>query len=514
MASEAPQSNGSTWYENRVEFPDLGTLREDIHADVCVVGAGVAGLSIAYLLAQEGKKVVVLESDDCGSGETGRTTAHLASALDDRFTNLENYHGEEGAKLAADSHARAIDRIEAIVKKEHINCDFERLDGYLFTAPGQSWNLLDEELEAAKRAGLEVERVERAPLPNYDTGPALRFANQAQFHPIKYLAGLANAILRHDGRIYVNSPVNTFEGGEKAKAGTRAGPAVHTKALVVATNTPVNDRVTIHTKQVAYRTYAMTLRIPAGLVPAALYWDTADPYHYVRLQKKSNKQDLLIVGGEDHKTGRGDEERDCFAHLEAWTRERFPKAGEVESRWSGQVLEPVDYLAFIGRNPGDEDNVYIATGDSGHGMTHGTIAGILITDLILGRDNPWASLYDPARKSLRATGGILKEAVKTAGQYLEWVTGGDVSKAAEIEPGEGAVVRKGLTKLAVYRDEKGRRHTLSAVCPHLGCIVEWNSAEKTWDCPCHGSRFSTSGEVLNGPALKGLEPVGEEAEVK
>jgi Rieske Fe-S protein len=282
---------------------------------------------------------------------------------------------------------------------------------------------------------------------------------------------------------------------------------VRADALVVATNTPVNDRMTIHTKQFPFRTYVVAFQVPAGAIPLALYWDTADPYHYVRLARLDNGQELLIVGGEDHKTGQGHDEPGCFARLEAWARERFAEAGEVQYRWSGQVMEPMDGLAFIGRNPGDEENVYIANGDSGHGMTHGTIAGMLLTDLITGHEaGPWAKLYDPARRYLRASTRFVRENVNTAAQYLDWVTPGEISSATQLAPGEGAVIREGLHKLAVCKDADGRIHRHSAVCPHLGCIVHWNSAEKSWDCPCHGSRFSPQGQVINGPALGGLAP--------
>jgi len=215
--------------------------------------------------------------------------------------------------------------------------------------------------------------------------------------------------------------------------------------------------------------------------------------------------EVLIVGGEDHKTGQADDTDERFVRLEEWTRERFPKAGEVEFRWSGQVMEPVDGLAFIGRNPGDQ-NVYVATGDSGNGMTHGTIAGILITDLILGRDNEWATLYDPSRISLRGIPEFAKENLNAAAQFTDYVTGGDVDNVRDIARGSGAVIRRGLKKVAVYRDTQGTLHEYSAVCPHLGCMVDWNSPEGTWDCPCHGSRFDSSGKVVNGPASSALGP--------
>jgi Rieske Fe-S protein len=213
---------------------------------------------------------------------------------------------------------------------------------------------------------------------------------------------------------------------------------------------------------------------------------------------------VLIVGGEDHKTGQADDGEERFARLEAWTRERFPQIRGFEYRWSGQVMEPVDSLAFIGRNPSDHDNVYVATGDSGNGMTHGTIAGLLITDLIAGRQNPWARVYDPSRTPLTAAKEFAAENVNVAAQYVDLVTPGDVTDSGQLAPGQGAVIRRGITKVAVYRTPDGELHERSAICTHLGCVVHWNSLETTWDCPCHGSRFGIDGHVVNGPALSPL----------
>jgi Rieske Fe-S protein len=320
--------------------------------------------------------------------------------------------------------------------------------------------------------------------------------------------GLARAILCDGGgRIFGATHATKIEGGDGARIETSHGPVVTSEVVVVATNTPVNDRVAIHTKQAPYVTYAIGVVVPKGSVPRALYWDTGDPYHYVRLQSNNdNSHDVLIVGGEDHKTGQANDGDERYARLEQWTRERFEQVGEVEFRWSGQVMEPVDGLAFIGQNPLDEDNVYIATGDSGQGMTHGTIAGILLTDLIQGRKNRWADLYSPSRISLKSLPEYASENINVAAQYTDFLTAGDIKSESELKPGEGAIIRDGVSKIAVHRDESGQLHKLTAICPHLGCVVAWNSTEQTWDCPCHGSRFSAEGHVYQGPANADLSP--------
>lgn len=503
----------SVWMDT-TDAQNLPRVTGDLRTNVCIIGAGISGMTTAYLLARAGRAVVVIDDGQIGGGETGRSTAHITAALDDRYHEIEKLHGEDGARLAAESHTAAIDRIEAIASLEDIDCDFERLDGYLFLGGNDKQKILDRELEAARRAGLStVEMVERTPLDFWNTGPALRFPRQAQFHPLKYLNGLARAIVRDGGQIFNFTHAEKIEDGEPAKVTTSEGHVIIADRIVVATNTPVNDWVILHTKQAAYRTFVIGVRVPRGSVPRGLYWDTPDPYHYIRLQEvdpaldPGRADEILIVGGEDHKTGQEDDAEERFKCLEDWTRERFPMVKSVEFKWSGQCMQPVDYMAFIGKNPGTDEHIYIATGDSGNGITHGTIAGILLTDLIMGRKNPWSKLYDPSRVTLRATGEFLKENLNVAGQYRDWMTPGDVDSYNDIAPGTGAVVKRGRKKIAVYRDDKGDIHERSAVCTHLYCIVDWNSMERTWDCPCHGSRFDPYGQVVNGPAITALPQV-------
>lgn len=508
-------ANLSVW-QATASLPPFAPMTRNQAADVCVVGAGIAGISTAYELARAGKSVIVLDSSSVGGGMTARTTAHLVSALDDRYFELEQLHGEEGARIAAESHSAAIGRIETIVREENIDCDFSRLDGFLFNPPGESEEVLTREYEAGVRAGLALEKVARAPM-DFETGLALRFPNQAQFHPLKYLQALAEALVRAGGKIFTGSKVTSVAGGEGAHVETAAGYRVEAESVVVATNSPINDRYLIHTKQAPYLTYVLALEVPRGAAPHALFWDTAQeagmqgssgpiPYHYVRLESGA-ENDLLIVGGEDHKTGQASDFEERFLRLEKWTRERFPVAGEIVYRWSGQVMEPIDGMGYIGRNPLDAGNVFIATGDSGNGMTHGVIAGLLISDLIQGRENPWSKLYDPSRKSLRSALDFAHENLNVAAQFRDYVTGGDLAAFEEIGAGEGAILRDGLSKIAAYRDDAGALHKFSAVCPHLKCIVRWNGTEKTWDCPCHGSRFDALGKVTMGPAVSDLPAV-------
>ena len=505
--TDAPHGSTSVWMAS-ADLPRFPALQADIDADVCVIGGGIGGLTTAYLLSREGKSVVLVEAFDIGAGETGRTTAHFFPP-DDRYFSIERGFGSDQAQLVAESFQRATDLVESVVQSEHIDCEFERLDGYLFSLSGKGVADLDKEFTAAIRAGVDVEKVDRVPELSFDTGPALRFLHQAQFHPLKYLAGLADAFVRNGGRIYANTRATGIDGDAAMQTIATRNGNIRAKAAVVATNTPFNDRVVMHTKQSGYRTYVLGVRVPKGSVPRMLLWDNGDPYYYVRLTTPDAAADheILVVGGADHKVGQDEHPQHRYDEIEAWVRERYPMAGAVDFRWSGEVMEPADGVAYLGRNPMDDNNVYIITGDSGNGMTHCTAGAILITDLIMGRDNPWEDVYAPSRKALHGMSEFIKEQANTLAQYRKWLQSGEVGSAREIPAGEGAILREGGRKLAVYRDDEGGLHALSATCTHLGCVVSWNSAEKSWDCPCHASRFDVNGEVLHGPAMKALQAV-------
>ncbi len=496
--------------------PRFLPLRENVRADVCIIGGGIAGLTCAYFLACEQKSVVLLDAGDLGGGETGHTTAHISNAIDGGgYHHIESVHGAEGARLVAASHTAAIRRIENAVAEEGITCDFERLDGYLFDSSKRasaSSFLLDKEYEAALRAGVpDLEKLKKVPLPFFETGPTIRFGSQAQFHPLKYLTGLSEKIRSLGERIFCRTRAVHVQGGRDAHVITEDGHRVSCDSIVVAANTPFNNRVVIHMKQAPYTTYAAAFRIPKGSVPRALYWDDSgssdEAYHYIRVHagRRDDLSDLLIVGGEDHKTGQANDAAKRYARLEIWARERFPMIRSMQFRWSGQVLESNDGLAYIGRNPNDAPNVFIATGDAGLGMTHSTIAGVMITDLVMGRKSPWEKIYDPARVTFGTFWDFARENSNVLGQYRDWFTAGQTGSMNHIPRGQGTIVRDGLHKHAVYRDDHGTLHACSAVCPHLGGIVAWNSEEKSWDCPCHGSRFDAFGKMIHGPAARDLQ---------
>jgi len=514
----------TVWLDDN-KAPSFQPLSTNIEVDVCVVGGGIAGITTAYLLLQEGKKVALLEDGELCSGETGRTTAHLMGWYDDNYHLIKKKHGTKGAALIAQATLRAIDLIEDISKKENISCDFERVDGYYFLTPEHletQPDIIDEELKASQEAGYPVKVVATAPIKSYHTGPSIVFQKSGQFDPLKYLFGVAQVIAKKGGQIYTMTHAKEFNGGEGAHVKTDKGHIVKCDNIVVCTNSPVNAGFSTHNFQEPYRSYVVCGEIDRDAVPQAMFWDSADPYHYARLQYlnknlKEGEKNILILGGEDHRVGIQHSDQDYieqrYVELEKWGRERWPEMGKVTSKWSGQVQEPCDGLPLVGRAPADKDNVFYISGDSGQGMTTCSFGALLITDLIMGRSNPLEDLLHPGRAMLNAPEELVKHNLGTFKEYLVWLTKSDVSDVEDILPDHGAVLREGndFTKVACYRDCDGCLHKFSAVCTHLGGIVVWNDNEKSFDCGCHGSRFDKYGKVIMGPANKDLPALNDNA---
>jgi len=335
----------------------------------------------------------------------------------------------------------------------------------------------------------------------------VKFPNQGVFSPIKYLYGVSAACQKLGVLIYTQTHVSEWqEEKDIVNVTTKDGHKVSGKSVVVATNSPT-DGHSLFMKMRAQRTYMLAFKIPMGSVPKGLYWDTQDAYHYARVSSGVEPNtEVLLVGGEDHTVGHEHDFDQRFARLVDWTMERFPMAQEVVSKWSGELLEPVDHLPFLGKAPATE-NVYLITGDSGNGLTNGTVGALVVTDLIMKRQNPWSTLFDPDRSMTAEKLDFVAANSSAAMQYVDYLTGGDITDIESLVPGEGAVVRNGMKKEAVYKDEVGKVFKCSAVCPHKQGLVRWNTAEKSWDCPCHGSRFDRYGKVVFGPANSDLPSI-------
>ena len=495
--------------EKRRTLPDRPLPNE---VDVVVIGGGITGLTTAYLLKKSGKRVAVLDRERIGSGETGNTSAHVTCVTDERITALAKHLGEDSARIAWEVGARAIDLIESNAFEGGIECKFRRVPGYL-CAPFFDDAKLREEVDAiradaelAARLGFPVTFTESGPL----TGkPALAIADQAIFHPLEYLAGLALAI-DGDGSV-VRERCEVGEVIDDPLAVVVDGQNIACTDLVIATHVPmvgIRNLVAatlFQTKLYPYSTYILGARLPQGTIAPGLYDDTTDPYFYLRVHEDAEGL-YAVFGGEDHKTGQETNTEACYSRLEKALCRLLPKA-KIDRRWSGQVIETSDGLPFIGQVA---DHQYVATGYAGNGLTFGTAAGMIIHDAITGAENPWRDLFDPRRKatSSSALRTLVEENVDYPLHFVADRLRQSKSLGVENVPrGEGRVVVIDGQRTAVHRKDDGTVIKVSAVCTHMGCIVRWNNAERTWDCPCHGSRFTPEGLVLGGPAEAPLEPL-------
>lgn len=476
-------------------------LAGEIRADVVVVGAGIAGVTTAWLLQRAGKRVALVEACDVGSGETGHTSAHLTAVQDTRFYEIARTFGRESARRMAMGGMEAIALVERLSTELGIACDFARVPGYLFTETRGDLHEIEREAEAAAAAGLRVQLVDDVPLP-FPTVGALRFEDQAVFHPLKFLRGLAAAFVEAGGQLFTNSRVIDVDDGRPSRVRTADG-SVTAHDVVIATDAPIHDRLRVHARISPYRTYIVTAKVAEPL--PGVFWDTADPYHYIRTWSGPDGV-VAIVGGEDHRVGAVEDTDACYDRLANWTE---PRLGTRADRvWSGQVNEPADGLPFIGRNPLSL-HLYVATGFSGTGLANGLVAGTILAEELQGHTHPLARTLSATRVKPLAQA---KEAIVHNLENARYLVGDRIAPPAEVRSldevprGEGRIVRLGAERLAVYRDEDDALQAVSPVCTHLGCYVHWNGGERSWDCPCHGSRFDTAGQVIHGPAVKALAP--------
>lgn len=492
----------TSFWTDEQQLPAFPKLTEDVTVDVAVVGGGITGITTAYLLKQAGLTVALIEKGSVGQAETGNTTAHLTYVTDDRLPDLVHSLGRDHARAMWEAGEAAMLQIEDLVDAEAIRCEFGWVPGYLH----EPWNLahshdatsLAEDAALAEEFGFHATFLDVVPVAN---GPGVLFANQAKFHPLKYLSGLVRHIAGDGSHVCERTEVSEISDEPlRVKCGEHH---VHCGKVVVATHVPLMGIAGLlqagflQTKLALYSTYAIGARLPLGTLPEAMFWDTSDPYYYLRVDRRPD-HDFVIFGGEDHKTGQVQETGDQYRKLEQMLRSILP-AAEVTHRWSGQVIETSDGMPYIGEFAKGQ---YIATGFAGNGMTFGTLAAMMIRDAILGRTNPWSKLFDPHRAGLR---GGAWDYVKENADYPYYmirdrIRGADATSIDDVQPGEGKIVRIEGQSVAVSRDEHGELSAVSACCTHLGCLVRWNGAEKTWDCPCHGSRFHCDGSVMAGPA--------------
>jgi glycine/D-amino acid oxidase-like deaminating enzyme/nitrite reductase/ring-hydroxylating ferredoxin subunit len=499
MSGSSAGKHLSFWLDTtpRTDYP---AMPGDVLADVAVIGGGITGLTAAVLLKSSGKTVVLIEARRIAEGVTGHTTAKVTSQHQITYNALINIHGVEKARLYAQANEAAIDRVESFVDEKDIDCDFRRLPAYVYTESAQTVPQLRSEVEAARRVGLSASFTRNAPLP-FSVEGAIRFENQAQFHVREYLLPLAEEIPGDGSHLFEGTRALDVKEGIQCRVETDRGRVI-ARDVVVATHVPFLFKGQFWGKAIPQREYGIAARIGETVATQGISISADSPTRSIRTASR-NGETVLIVVGESHKTGEDPDTERHYRNLEEWSRERFGVT-DFENRWSTQDYYSMDGLPFVGRAGAGSEHVYVATAFASWGMTNGTAAAMLLSDLIVGRDNEWAKLYDSTRTASLATKEALTEGTKQAAHLV-----GDrfrsTGNVADVAPGEGRIVGHPGDQRAVYRDLRGEVHAVSARCTHLGCIVSWNPAETSWDCPCHGSRFSVDGEVLHGPAVRDLE---------
>lgn len=475
-----------------------------LDVDVAIVGAGITGLTTAYLLAKSGKRVAVLEAMEVGKGTTGSSTGNLYTPVDERLYKVASKHDESVLQAVVSSRTEAVNFIEQRVQEFSIDCEFKRVPWYLFTTDSKQAQQIRQELEAVQKSGIAATGEVPADFP-YNAEAVINIANQAQFNPLKYVQGLAAGIASDNCRIYENTKVLQVEDGEPCMVHTERGQ-VRTAKVVMATHSP-KGVYAVHSAMEAYREYAIAVRLKGDLPASGTYWHLQQQHHYSVRPYSNGSGDFLLVLGEPHMVGHQEHNEENLRKVEEYARKHF----DVESvayRWAAQNYRPADLLPYIGSSP-MQNNVYIATGFAADGLVWGTVAAQIIQDAILGKDNPWAKTFDPKRFTPVASASkVIDENVHVVKHLVEdYLLPDDTVELREIKSGEAKTLELNDKKVAAYRDEQGELHVVSSVCTHMGCVVHWNSAEKSWDCPCHGSRFSVDGEVIEGPAYRNLANV-------
>ncbi|HKG02003.1 MAG TPA: FAD-dependent oxidoreductase [Conexibacter sp.] len=508
MSTGVPTAKRTSLWVDTAPAPRLHPqLDGDVRADVCVIGGGFVGITTALLLAEAGASVVLLEAGRLAGGTSGYTTAKVTSQHGLIYDALRSKHGAETARRYGEANEAALAWISARVERDGIECDFRRRSAYVYVTDASDRAQVEREAEAAIDAGLPATLVEETPLP-YAVEAAVRFEHQAELHPRRYLFALAEKLTALNGaHVFERSHAVEVGGHEGRQVVKGPGGRVLAERVVVATHYPFLDRSLAFARLSPARSYAIACRI-AGRPPDGMHISGAGPTRSIRAVPLSGGtgEELLLVGGEGHKTGTESDTELRYERLEAFAREHWDVRA-VEHRWSAQDPSTPDRLPYVGRLTPRSDEVLMATGFAKWGLTNGTAAALLLADLCLGRKAMWADLFDPNRLTVRQSlPKVAKENAQVAVRFV-----GDRLRHAErrpieqLRPGEAAIVERDGKQVAAARDGDGTLHAVSARCTHLGCLVSWNDAERSWDCPCHGSRFDVDGTVLEGPAVHRLE---------
>jgi glycine/D-amino acid oxidase-like deaminating enzyme/nitrite reductase/ring-hydroxylating ferredoxin subunit len=478
------------------------SLTNGVSVDVAVVGGGITGLTAATLLKQAGKSVALIESKQIARGTTGYTTAKVTAGHRLVYKDLLSKFGEEGARLYAESQQVALERVAALIDERAIECDFRRGAHYVYAESDSDISDVEDEVEAEQKVGLPASFVQETALPFAVPG-ALRLDNQAEFHPRKYLLPLAEALPGDGSHLFERTRVLDVEEASPCVIHTDRG-SFTARDVIIATSLPILDRGLFFAKAHPYRSYAISLPIAREQAPEGMFINSGGSTRSMRTTPDGDRL-LLIVNGNGHKTDEEPENEQHYRQLHEFARSRFG-LDEIAYRWSTQDFYTLDQVPYIGRLRRRSRHLFVATGFNGWGMTGGTLGAMILTDLILRNAKAWAELYDAKRLKLRgASSMFVKENAKVARHWLgDGLARGDAARVDDVAAGEGAIVRVHTERVAVYRDDDGALHALSPVCTHLACHVSWNRAEKTWDCPCHGSRFSADGSVIQGPAVRDL----------
>ncbi|WP_243154862.1 FAD-dependent oxidoreductase [Clostridium thermarum] len=501
-----PNFSKSLWMDT-VKLPDYPGLKEDITVDAVVIGGGITGISTAYMLQKEGLKVALLEANKVLAGTTGHTTAKVTIQHDLIYDKLKNQFSEEFARLYGESNSAGLQFIKDIIKEKNIDCDFVAQNSYVYTQSDDYIQKIQDEVKTAQQLGLKATYLEKVPLP-FDIKCAVCFEDQAMFHPLRYLAALCRLINEKGQCIYENTRVLDIDqdasGDKKLIVIAENEVKVYCDYAVIASHFPFFDGFGMYfMRMYAQKSYAMAIKTKKGFAEG-MFINAEQPTRSLRYTP-FNGEKLVIIGGEHHNTGQDANTMVHFENLRDFAEQTYG-INEILFRWSTQDLMTLDDLPYIGRLTTGKQNVFVATGYKKWGMTTGTMAGLLIKDLILKKQSPWEELYTPSRfKSDPSLKNLAKEGVMIAKEFIKGKLKAASQTLEDLQPDAGKVIDIDGNKVGVYKNSEGRTYMVDTTCTHLGCEVQWNSAERSWDCPCHGSRFDVDGHVIEGPALKPLK---------